>query len=86
MERHYLKTDGEIKGIMVEKWIRVEDKLPEPFNEVLARGVDGIIFSAWRQPEQGGIPIEWMLWCKIRIGRVTHWMPLPDPPKEKGII
>ena len=39
----------------VSKWVRVEDRLPEPDMRVLTYSTDGII---------------------------THWMSLPEPPKE----
>lgn len=61
------------------RWIKVEDRLPEPGVNVLAlhRGYD-----------KSTIKIEWLTfsggaWIFDKAyGRVTHWMPLPEPPKE----
>ena len=62
------------------KWISVEDRLPEEGDEVLVY-FDGVIakseiimfdmitkYPMWSYTGAGGDP--------------THWMPLPEPPKE----
>ena len=55
-------------------WISVKERLPEIF-------VDTIVFYA-----NGTISIEcrysngWIM--ERKCGPVTHWMPLPEPPKE----
>lgn len=60
-------------------WISVKDRLPEPLVDVLAFHVDEI--SGERE-----ISIEWVNhekeWIYHHLGPVTHWMPLPEPPKE----
>lgn len=54
------------------QWISVEERLPEPWKEVLIyRGEEMAIVSSEVTP--GG---RWLF------SNVTHWMPLPEPPKE----
>lgn len=64
-------------------WISVKDRLPDPLVDVLALHVDEITGG----PE---IAIEWVdhekEWIYQHPGPVTHWMPLPDPPKEVNAI
>ena len=58
-----------------QQWISVKDRLPEEGeNSYLVRLEDGFIGTAvW----DGG----WELWNDS--GEVTHWMCLPEPPKEE---
>jgi len=64
----------------MEDWIRIEDSLPEPHDEVLATSeYDKWIviavrkktrwFNSWDVNSQQAVPIF-----------PTHWMPLPEPP------
>ena len=61
------------------KWIRVDERLPEQNTRVIG-------FMAWK----GVTAIEYQNghWYSIANLQplpneaVTHWMPLPDPPKE----
>ena len=61
-----------------QKWISVKDKLPELFNPVmiwdsLETVVIGYLSDA-----------SWYAYCvdDDPLLEVTHWMPLPEPPKE----
>ena len=68
------------------KWISVEDRLPEPCVSVLTlrrRLEDG----ACSQRVDSTIPIydgtfAWFSDTHSWKTKVTHWMPLPEPPKE----
>lgn len=80
----------------VEEWISVKDRLPDPYEKVLVRldhwsGVD--IYLAFYDPKRGwcdcggyfedgtnndGEPLTY----ETVGANVTHWMPLPEPPKE----
>ena len=57
-------------------WISVKDRLPEEKQRVIVRC------------SKVGTTVGWILWGKwmTDLGRgcsdVTHWMPLPKPPKE----
>lgn len=64
------------------KWISVKEKLPNKNRRVLFYSKNKIIvlgfFSddGWTEESSEGI-------CKLNYRNVTHWMPLPNPPKEK---
>ena len=84
------KTLGDIadhlisNGVTVQEWIPVEDRLPEYSNDGFADAVlvtDGFVQhmayfvgGEWRFAESG--EIKEPMWY-----RITHWMPLPQPPK-----
>ena len=71
-------------GVTVQKWISVKDRLPEDSNDGFADAVlvtDGFVQhmayfvgGEWRFAESG--EIKEPMWY-----RITHWMPLPQPPK-----
>ena len=62
------------------EWISVKDRLPEKEDDVLAyefRGDVSIAYISgyeWRNLESGYV---------MDASYVTHWMPLPEPPKEQ---
>lgn len=70
------------------KWISVEERLPEPNRKVLtirmdlsgkgrhAYALDNII------PWTDAIPFIWLGDLETWKNRVTHWMEIPQPPKE----
>lgn len=76
------------------KWISVRDKLPEFFDKVLVYkstlmgGYDTGIYIAQRFTELD--KREWIVICDNEtnknnyrnIKEFSHWMPLPEPPKE----
>ena len=65
-------------GVTVQEWISVDDRLPE-------NGKEGVLIALrWGEVGIG--------WCEdgrwdsefvneYEDGEVTHWMPLPEPPK-----
>ena len=79
-EIEFLKTLLDKTG--VPRWIPVEERLPELHTKVLCCGVKGGRFIAeldtWGYEKH-------LCWDK-KNGRgcpeVTHWMPLPEPPKD----
>ena len=63
-------------GVTVNEWISVKDRLPEYENQVLTyRGESGI------SVERMFPGAMWDFDYDI-IDAVTHWMPLPEAPKE----
>ena len=79
-----LHSAKSIDGVTVQEWISVEDRLPEYSNDGFADAVlvtDGFVQhmayfvgGEWRFAESG--EIKEPMWY-----RITHWMPLPQPPK-----
>ena len=68
-------------GVTVQEWISVEDRLPED---------SGYYLVVYRDKYNGSISIaldnyvkcgagEW--WASEFTHNITHWMPLPEPPK-----
>ena len=56
------------------KWISVEERLPLEGEDVLAWETHGFAFV---DHQRNG---KWVI-CDDVIGGITHWMPLPEPPK-----
>lgn len=61
-------------------WISVKDRLPNPGERVLA--TDGAFVGTAFTRANGWMRYEGIDWQVISSSRVTHWMPLPEPPKE----
>ena len=66
-------------------WISVKDRLPGVFDEVLVY-FNGFISIAWRETEKrknGIVGWHWdsQMSYQESLVNVTHWMPLPQPPK-----
>lgn len=80
-ERNFLADKLISNGITVQEWISVKDKLPEvggyvvciakrnPFSRFMPM-VARIEKNGWVNPITGQY-----------ISEVTHWMPMPHPPK-----
>jgi hypothetical protein len=60
---------------MMPQWISVKDRLPEDASDVLIAWADGVSEACFCDET----------WCREgrRLLWVTHWMPLPAPPKEE---
>ena len=74
-------------GVTVQEWISVDDRLPE--NDVMVIGYtpcDGFMFVGYYHEEP---KYDWKVWrivtamrsTNVMTKKVTHWMPLPQPPK-----
>ena len=69
-------------GVTVQKWIPVTERLPEG-RSFLVTDTDGYVGEAYLREGK----IYWMcddyddFWADVHTVDVTHWMPLPEPPK-----
>ena len=73
-----LRDESEKLKAQVPRWIPLEERLPEPTeNPVLAFDCTGPVM-AWYSPTMG-----WMYRTGIAGCEITHWMHLPQPPKEE---
>lgn len=75
-----------IPAVSVPQWISTEERLPEDRSDVLVVAYwheRWGVYMGWCAPERA----EWSV--HIGIGdrndvAVTHWMPLPEPPKGEN--
>ncbi len=70
----------------MNKWIRVENRLPDIHEDVWVYGETGVtIGSYWRNNPSGNM--YWTDTADQSIYGVTHWMKMdvPDPPRQVGI-
>lgn len=67
-------------GVTIPKWIPVEEWLPEKEEYVLCHSNKhgGYMFVGYR----GYLSGEWVEGNSLHLKDVTHWMPLPEPPRE----
>lgn len=63
------------------EWISVKDQLPEKYKEVLVYSKERIFHAFWDNISSS--IYDWYdiqnLWI---IEDISHWMPLPKPPKD----
>ena len=64
-----------------QRWISVEDRLPEPFVSVLGYCPDEEPLPTVHECYVNGFG-QWTSSLVYGMGNVTHWMPIPDPPEE----
>lgn len=70
------------------EWVSVNDRLPEEWEEVIACDENAVVYpqARWFLGRKHGEIWEWAYeagmdyWVSVDVP-VTHWMPLPDPPK-----
>jgi hypothetical protein len=68
------------------KWINAKDRLPDESCECLGV-VDGEVTEVSYDPKQKGLICVWSMcdadgFRPLSDDAVTHWMPLPEPPKD----
>ena len=91
-ERFLVKGNGEIIPLGPQ-WISVKDRLPDESGLYITFGCTAVPvrwlhnfdkdigkFGAWWNYEPDGK--EHPRYRFIEAGNITHWMPLPEPPKE----
>lgn len=76
-----LESERDAALAKVPRWISVEERLPEHEHEVLVytdRYGGRTEFAYYVRHLEA-----WYQNCCLLIPNVTHWMPLPEPPKEE---
>lgn len=67
-------------GVTVQEWVDVKDRLPEESGMYIVTANDGhaqrVSFVQWQKKNR-----IWNLTGARSYWRVTHWMPMPQPPK-----
>ena len=66
------------------RWIPVTDRLPEIGRKCLIANRE-IVVRGWLRPDgvwKTGVSSD-EIWSKFSLYPPTHWMPLPEPPKEE---
>lgn len=78
----------EAPTIEVPRWIPVTELLPEEEELVLIICKNGARFVGYCGKRYGDFERRWRIKTALNstkllnLGRVTHWMPLPTPPKD----
>lgn len=62
-------------GVTVQEWISVEERLPKMDENPVLAVFCGIVNPAWCHGAK------WELPSGFITKEITHWMPLPEPPK-----
>lgn len=77
--------DIAISALSHDRWISVEERLPEPETEVMVAFDDGAVWCLWQNWQNDDCdPFTYSVdTFDGPTHDVTHWMPLPEPPKEE---
>ena len=62
-------------GVTVQEWIPVTERLPEPKENPVLVYYANTVWAAWKHDNY------WELIPGLNTTCVTHWMPMPKPPK-----
>lgn len=69
------------------KWIPVTERLPNVGEKVLVLAyANDVLTARMRKQAENGYPVfecNGIFLEMAKPGRITHWMPLPQPPKEE---
>ena len=60
-------------------WVSVKDRLPEDEYECLVITKGGWYYLGWFKSDIQKWVVDGVIWCNVE---VTHWIKLPEPPKE----
>jgi hypothetical protein len=71
----------ELPAVSVPQWISVKDRLPEPDENPVLAGNAELCFvnTAWYHVATKRWELPSGIFCEV-----THWMPLPEPPKGEN--
>ena len=68
-------------GVTIQEWISVDDRLPEPFVPVLVQMHGEEPFPTVREGFISNDGVWQSAMFRREPGEVTHWQPMPQPPK-----
>ena len=69
-------------GVTVQEWVSVDDRLPDYFTSVLVWCPGNkCIYAAYRNARQEWYTFDDTIAGHVVVNMVTHWMPMPNPPK-----
>ena len=68
-------------GVTVQEWISVKDRLPKPFVTVLVQMPGEEPFPTVREGFISNDGVWQSAMFRREPGEVTHWQPMPQPPK-----
>ena len=75
-EKILAERDALNAPVIPDGWVACSDRMPEQFKAILAFNEYGEVWS-------GAYDRYWNFYCdNLLVEHVTHWMPLPNPPKE----
>ena len=60
------------------EWISVKDRLPMKNDSVL------VYRPEMKESDVGAVSVQFGWNCRRKKTDITHWMPLPEPPSERG--
>lgn len=72
-----------VEEIKKHTWISVEERLPDIDAEVLIYTDEGLYDVAQYSGGERFWTLERNPVCWVTASGVTHWLPLPEPPKEE---
>lgn len=62
----------------MSEWISVKDRLPMKNDRVL------VYRPEMKESDVGAVSVQFGWNCRRKKTDITHWMPLPEPPSERG--
>ena len=68
----------------MSEWISVDELLPEKSEDNILVYFDDGEFTVGEFEKGPNGTGEWHYFCEFT-GEITHWMPLPDPPKKPEV-
>ena len=72
----FAATVSEWTVLIMSEWISVKDRLPEDNQRAI------VYRPEMSESDVGAVSVQFGWNCKRKKTDITHWMPLPEPPKE----